>query len=67
MAKLKSKTQCLVELKEEDYLMLLENTIKMEALKIAGIEKMAIYKAMEHILNNQHIDLLIKPVSRKYS
>ena len=29
--------------------MLLENTIKMEALKIAGIEKIAIYKAMEHI------------------
>ena len=66
MAKLKSKTQCLVELKEEDYLMLLENTIKMEALKIAGIEKMAIYKAMEHILNNQHIDIIIKPVSTKY-
>ena len=66
MAKLKSKTQCLVELKEEDYLMLLENTIKMEALKIAGIEKMAIYKAMEHILNNQHIDILIKPLSRRY-
>ena len=66
MAKLKSKTQCLVELKEEDYLMLLENTIKMEALKIAGIEKMSIYKAMEHILQHQHIDLLIKPVSRRY-
>ena len=66
MAKLKSKTQCLVELKEEDYLMLLENTIKMEALKIAGIEKMAIYKAMEHILQHQYIDLLIKPVSRRY-
>ena len=66
MAKLKSKTQCLVELKEEDYLMLLENTIMMEALKIAGIEKMAIYKAMEHILQYQHIDMLIKPVSRRY-
>ena len=66
MAKLKSKTQCLVELKEEDYLMLLENTIKMEALKIAGNEKMAIYKEMEHILQNQHIYLLIKPVSRRY-
>ena len=66
MAKLKSKTQCLVELKEEDYLMLLENTIKMEALKIAGIEKMAIYIAMEHTPQHQHIDLLIKPVSRRY-
>ena len=66
MAKLKSKTQCLVELKEEDYLVLLENTIKMEPLIIAGIEKMAIYKAMEHKLQHQHIDLLIKPVLRRY-
>ena len=66
MAKLKSKTQCYVELKEEYYLALLENTIKLEALKIAGIEKMPIYKAMEHILNHQHIDLLIKPVSRRF-
>jgi len=46
---------------------LVENTIKMEALKIAGIEKMPIYKAMEHILQHQHIDLMVKPVSRKYS
>ena len=50
MAKLKSQSQKYVELKEEDYLLLIENTIKMEALKIAGIEKMPIYKAMEHIL-----------------
>lgn len=63
MAKLKSQTQKYVELKEEDYLQLIENTIKMEALKIAGIEKMPIYKAMEHIIRHQHIDLLIKPVS----
>lgn len=39
MAKLKSQAQKYVELKEEDYLRLIENTIKMEALKIAGIEK----------------------------
>ena len=43
MAKLKSQSQKYVELKEEDYLLLIENTIKMEALKIAGIEKMPIY------------------------
>ena len=63
MAKLKSESQKYVELKEEDYLLLIENTIKMEALKIAGIEKMPIYKAMEHILQHQHIDLMVKPVS----
>lgn len=66
MAKLKSQSQKYVELKEEDYLQLVENTIKMEALKIAGIEKMPIYKAMKHILEHEHIDLLIKPVSRRY-
>lgn len=33
MAKLKSQSQKYVELKEEDYLQLVENTIKMEALK----------------------------------
>ena len=66
MAKLKSQAIRVVELKEHEYLQLVENTIKLEALKIAGIEKMAIYKAMEHILNNQHIDLLIKPLSRRY-
>ena len=66
MAKLKSQAIRVVELKEHEYLQFVENTIKLEALKIAGIEKMAIYKAMEHILNNQHIDILIKPLSRRY-
>ena len=66
MAKLKSQAIRVVELKEHEYLQLVENTIKLEALKITGIEKMAIYKAMEHILNNQHIDILIKPLSRRY-
>ena len=66
MAKLKSQAIRVVELKEHEYLQLVENTIRLEALKIAGIEKMAIYKAMEHILNNQHIDILIKPLSRRY-
>ena len=37
MAKLKSQSQKYVELKEEDYLLLIENTIKMEALKIADL------------------------------
>ena len=66
MAKLKSQLTRVVELKEHEYLQLVENSLKLEALKIAGIEKMPIYKAMEHILNNQHIDILVKPVSRRY-
>ncbi len=57
MAKLKTHSTCVVEIREQDYLLLLENSIKMEAFKIAGIEKMVINKAMEYILNNQHIDV----------
>lgn len=67
MARLKSQSLKYVELKEEDYKQLLENSLQLEALKIAGIEKMPIYKAMQHILQHEHIDLLIKPVSRRYS
>lgn len=67
MAKLKSQSQKYIELKEEDYLRLIENTLLIEALKLAGIEKMTIWKAMQHILQNQQIDILIRPVSRKYS
>lgn len=40
MAKLKSQSQQYVKLKERDYLQLVENTMTIEALKIAGIEKM---------------------------
>ncbi len=67
MAKLKSQSQKYIELKEEDYLRLIENTMAIEALKIAGIEKMDIWKAVQHILQNEHIDILIRPVSKKYS
>lgn len=67
MAKLKSQSQKYIELKEEDYLRLIENTMAIEALKIAGIEKMSIWKAVQHILQNEHIDILIRPVSKKYS
>lgn len=67
MAKLKSQSQKYIELKEEDYLRLIENTMAIEALKIAGIEKMDIWKAVQHILQNEHIDVLIRPISRKYS
>lgn len=67
MAKLKSKSQKYIELKEEDYLRLIENTMAIEALKIAGIENLDIWKAVQHILQNEHIDILIRPVSRKYS
>lgn len=37
MVKIKSESDRYVELKEKDYLLLLENTMMLEALKIAGM------------------------------
>lgn len=57
MAKLKSQSQQYVQLKERDYLQLVENTMTIEALKIAGIEKMDIWKAVQHILHTSIINI----------
>lgn len=66
MVKIKSQSDKYVELKEKDYLLLLENTILIEALKIAGIESMPIYKAMRQIIDDKRVEVQIKPVSHRY-
>lgn len=67
MVKIKSRSDKYVELKEKDYLSLLENTILIEALKIAGIEAMPIYKAMRRIIDDKRVEVHIKPVNHRYS
>ena len=65
MVKIKSRSDKYVELKEADYLLLVENTILIEALKIAGIE--SIYKAVRRIIDDKRVEVHIKPVSHRYS
>ena len=67
MVKIKSRSDKYVELKEADYLLLVENTILIEALKIAGIESMPIYKAVRRIIDDTRVEVHIKPVSHRYS
>ena len=67
MVKIKSRSDKYVELKEADYLLLVENTILIEALKIAGIESMPIYKAVRRIIDDKRVEVHIKPVSQRYS
>ena len=67
MVKIKSRSDKYVELKEADYLLLVENTILIEALKIAGIESMPIYKAVRRIIYDKRVEVHIKPVSHRYS
>lgn len=67
MAKLKSKHSKYVTITEQEYLELIENTMKIEALKIAGIEELPIYKAMLRILEDKRVEIHIKPLCSRYS
>lgn len=61
MARLKTKEDRLVRLSEEDYKKLLEDSMVLRALKIAGIEEMPIYNAVRSILEDKHVELGARP------
>lgn len=67
MAKLKKDFHKYVELREEDYLRLVENTMVVEAMKLAGVEKLPLWKAVRRILDDNRIEIHVKPVNRRYS
>ncbi|CDN32348.1 hypothetical protein BN938_2908 [Mucinivorans hirudinis] len=67
MAKLKSNHIKYVTITEQEYLELIENTMKIEALKIAGVEELPLYKAMLRILEDKRVEIHIKPLCSRYS
>lgn len=67
MVKIKSQSIKYITIKESDYLQLIENTMLVEALKIAGIENMPIYNAMQCILKDKRVEIHIKPLCSRYS
>ena len=67
MAKLKSNHIKYVTITEKEYLELIENTMMVEALKIAGVEELPIYKAMLRILEDRRVEIHIKPLCSRYS
>lgn len=67
MAKLKKDLHKYIELREEDYLRLVENTMVVEAMKLAGVEKLPLWKAVRRILDDQRIEIHVKPVNRRYA
>ncbi|MDR2773976.1 MAG: hypothetical protein LBC19_04410 [Tannerella sp.] len=66
MAIRKSDKNRYIEILEKDYLTLLENHITLQALKIAGIEEMPIYKAIDSIIKDGRIEIHFNPVKKKY-
>lgn len=67
MAKLKKDLHKYVELREEDYLQLVEDSMAVEALKLAGVEKLPIWKAVRRILDDSRVEIHVKPVNRRYA
>ncbi|WP_373168173.1 hypothetical protein [Bacteroides cellulosilyticus] len=64
MARLKTHEDKRVPVPEDEYLRLMENTMILEALKIAGIEELPIWKAMRRILDDKRVELHIRPVRK---
>ena len=61
MARLKKDLHKYVEIREEDYLQLVENTMIVEAMKLAGVEKLPLWKAVRRILDDRRIEIHVKP------
>jgi hypothetical protein len=67
MAKIKSESYKYITIKKTEYLQLVENTMIVEALKIAGVEQLPIYQAVRRILDDKRIEIHIKPLCTRYS
>lgn len=64
MARLKTREDKRIPVPEDEYLRLMENSLIVEALRIAGIEEMPIWKAMKHILDDKRVEVHIRPVRK---
>lgn len=64
MARLKTQEDRRIPVPEDEYLQLVENTMIVDALKIAGIENMPIWKAMMRILEDKRVEVHIHPVRK---
>jgi hypothetical protein len=64
MARLKTHEDRRIPVTEDEYLRFTENTIILEALKLAGIEEMPIWKAMKHILDDKRVEMHVHPIRK---
>ncbi|NDV80293.1 hypothetical protein D0T57_15230 [Dysgonomonas sp. 511] len=66
MARKKTETDKYILLHPKDYMTLIEDHITLNALKIAGVETMPIYKSVRSILKNERVEIHIKPIEKNY-
>lgn len=64
MARLKTQEDRRIPVPEDEYLRFTENTMILEALKLAGIEEMPIWKAMKHILDDKRVEIHVRSIRK---
>lgn len=63
MARLKTQEDRRIPVPEDEYLRFVENTMIVEALKIAGVEEMPVWKAIR-ILDDKRVEIHVRPVHK---
>lgn len=64
MARLKTQEDKRILVPENEYLRFVENTMIIEALKIAGIEELPVWKAMKRILGDKRVEIHVRAVRK---
>lgn len=64
MARLKTQEDRRISIPEDEYLRFVENTMIVEALKIAGGEELSVWKAMKRILDDKRVEIHVRPVHK---
>lgn len=66
MAYKKNDENSFVRLKEKDYLALIRSYITLRVLEEAGVKNLPMYKSAMSIMNDNRIEVHIKPVDKRY-
>ena len=64
MARLKTQEDRRIPVSEDEYLRLVENTTIIDALKIAGVEELPVWKAMKRILDDKRVEIHTRAVRK---
>lgn len=66
MAYRKSDKEKYIQILETDYLKLVKDSMTLQALFIAGVENLPIYKSIDSIMGSDRIEVHIHPIKKRY-
>lgn len=66
MAYKKSDKERYIQILEQDYLTLVEESMILNALRIAGVENLQIYQSINSIMESGRVEIHIHPIKKNY-